>query len=49
MIGILLDLEAYMGMSFIEVLREEASFRANRFYEITGGRYAAKGISPANK
>ncbi|WP_192824991.1 flavin monoamine oxidase family protein, partial [Peribacillus frigoritolerans] len=37
MIGVLLDLEAYMGMSFIEVLREEASFRANRFYEITGG------------
>ncbi|GGB72149.1 flavin monoamine oxidase family protein [Fictibacillus barbaricus] len=37
MIGVLLDLEAYMGMSFVEVLREVPSFRANRFYEITGG------------
>ena len=37
MIGVLLDLEAYMGMSFVEVLREVSSFRAKRFYEITGG------------
>lgn len=37
MIGLLLDYEAYMGMSFLEVLRESASFKTNRFYEITGG------------
>lgn len=38
MIGMLLDLEAYMGMSFTEVLRELALFTsAPRFYEITGG------------
>jgi monoamine oxidase len=37
MIGVLLDLEAFMGMSFVEALREEMSFSANRFYEITGG------------
>jgi monoamine oxidase len=37
MIGVLLDLEAYMGMSFIEFLREDANLRGNRFYEITGG------------
>ncbi|MDN3015616.1 flavin monoamine oxidase family protein [Paenibacillus sp. BSR1-1] len=37
MIGLLLDYEAYMGMSFLEVLRESASFRTDRFYEITGG------------
>ncbi|AGK53558.1 flavin monoamine oxidase family protein [Bacillus sp. 1NLA3E] len=37
MIGALLDLEAYMGISFIEALREEIYFRSNRFYEITGG------------
>ncbi|MGJ7913822.1 flavin monoamine oxidase family protein [Neobacillus sp. LXY-1] len=38
MIGVLLDLEAYMGMSFIEVLREMLLFSSNnQFYEITGG------------
>jgi monoamine oxidase len=38
MIGILLDMEAYMGMSFIEVLRESIFFTSTtRFYEITGG------------
>lgn len=37
MIDVLLDYEAYMGMSFLEVLREESSFRTKRFYEITGG------------
>ncbi|WP_042375477.1 flavin monoamine oxidase family protein [Neobacillus jeddahensis] len=37
MIGVLLDYEAYMGMSFLEVLREAAHFNTNRFYEITGG------------
>lgn len=38
MIGVLLDLEAYMGMSFIEVLREMTLFTSTpRFYEITGG------------
>lgn len=38
MIGVLLDLEAYLGMSFIEVLREMVLFTStNRFYEITGG------------
>lgn len=37
MIGLLLDYEAYMGMSFLEVLREAKHFRVNRFYEITGG------------
>ncbi len=38
MIGVLLDLEAYMGMSFIEVLREMVFFcSTTRFYEITGG------------
>ncbi|HJV31291.1 MAG TPA: flavin monoamine oxidase family protein [Bacillales bacterium] len=37
MIGVLLDYKAYMGMSFLEVLREAESFRTNCFYEITGG------------
>jgi monoamine oxidase len=37
MIGLLLDYESYMGMSFLEVLRESASFSTNTFYEITGG------------
>ncbi|CAG9613677.1 L-amino acid oxidase [Bacillus rhizoplanae] len=38
MIGILLDMEAYMGMSVIEVLREMIFFTStNQFYEITGG------------
>ncbi|MGG0240409.1 flavin monoamine oxidase family protein [Bacillus rhizoplanae] len=38
MIGILLDMEAYMGMSVIEVLREMIFFTStNEFYEITGG------------
>ncbi|MGG3467480.1 flavin monoamine oxidase family protein [Neobacillus pocheonensis] len=37
MIDVLLDYEAYMGMSFLEVLRESASFSTKRFYEITGG------------
>lgn len=38
MIGVLLDMEAYMGMSFIEVLRESIFFTStSHFYEITGG------------
>lgn len=38
MIGVLLDMEAYMGMSFIEVLRESIFFTSTtHFYEITGG------------
>ena len=38
MIGILLDMEAYMGMSLVEVLRESIFFTSPaRFYEITGG------------
>ncbi len=38
MIGVLLDMEAYMGMSFIEVLRESTLFTSTpRYYEITGG------------
>ncbi|WML44858.1 flavin monoamine oxidase family protein [Neobacillus sp. PS3-40] len=37
MIGVLLDLEAYMGMSFIEFLREDFILSTDRFYEITGG------------
>ncbi|MCI0766480.1 flavin monoamine oxidase family protein [Bacillus sp. TL12] len=38
MIGVLLDMEAYMGMSFIEVLREAIFFTSTtHFYEITGG------------
>jgi len=37
MIGVLLDYEAYMGMSFLEVLREASHFRTNRYFEITGG------------
>lgn len=37
MIDVLLDYEAFMGMSFLEVLRETSGFRTNRFYEITGG------------
>jgi len=37
LIGVLLDYEAYMGMSFLEVLREAANFRTNRYFEITGG------------
>ncbi|PEZ03368.1 amine oxidase [Bacillus sp. AFS018417] len=38
MIGILLDMEAYMGMSVVEVLREMIFFTStNEFYEITGG------------
>lgn len=38
MIGVLLDLEAYMGMSFVEVLRELIFFTSTtHFYEITGG------------
>ncbi|MEH7117665.1 flavin monoamine oxidase family protein [Neobacillus vireti] len=37
MIGVLLDYEAFMGMSFLEVLREASQFRTNRYYEITGG------------
>ncbi|MGG1678111.1 flavin monoamine oxidase family protein [Neobacillus sp. NRS-1170] len=38
MIGVLLDLEAFMGMSFIEVLREFIVLTlTKRFYEITGG------------
>lgn len=38
MIGVLLDFEAFMGMSFLEVLREQVAFKtATKFYEITGG------------
>ncbi|WP_088012237.1 flavin monoamine oxidase family protein [Gottfriedia acidiceleris] len=38
MIGVLLDFEAFMGMSFLEVLREQIAFKsATKFYEITGG------------
>jgi monoamine oxidase len=37
MIGLLLDYKAFMGMSFLEVLREMVSFRTTRFYEITDG------------
>ena len=37
MIDVLLDYEAYMGMSFLEVLREASTFSTNRYYEITGG------------
>ncbi|WP_253907785.1 flavin monoamine oxidase family protein [Bacillus sp. WMMC1349] len=38
MMGVLLDMEAYMGMSLIEVLRESIFFTSTtRFYEITGG------------
>ncbi|WP_142317357.1 flavin monoamine oxidase family protein [Bacillus sp. AFS017336] len=38
MIGVLLDFEAFMGMSFLEVLREQVAFNsATKFYEITGG------------
>jgi monoamine oxidase len=37
MMDILLDYEAYMSMSFLEVLRETAGFRTNRFFEISGG------------
>ncbi|MGG0773746.1 flavin monoamine oxidase family protein [Bacillus rugosus] len=38
MIGILLDMEAYMGMSLVEVLRESIFFSSpSHFYEITGG------------
>ncbi|MED3564259.1 flavin monoamine oxidase family protein [Bacillus xiapuensis] len=37
MIAVLLDYEAYMGMSFLEVMREASQFRTNRYFEITGG------------
>lgn len=38
MIGVLIDLEAYMGMTFIEVLRELIILtETKKFYEITGG------------
>jgi len=38
MIGVLLDMEAYMGMSFVEVLRESVIFAApTRYVEIIGG------------
>jgi monoamine oxidase len=38
MIGVLLDLEAFMGMTFVEVLREFIILTsAKDFYEITGG------------
>lgn len=38
MIGVLLDMEAYMGLSLVEVLRESIFFTSpSRFYEITGG------------
>ncbi|MGE7883928.1 flavin monoamine oxidase family protein [Bacillus sp. NPDC094077] len=38
MIGVLLDMEAYMGMSLIEVLREMTFFTSTtKYYEITGG------------
>jgi monoamine oxidase len=38
MIGVLLDLEAFMGMTFVEVLREIIILvSTKKFYEITGG------------
>jgi monoamine oxidase len=38
MIGVLLDLEAFMGMTFVEVLRELMIFISTKnYYEITGG------------
>ncbi|MGE6536743.1 flavin monoamine oxidase family protein [Bacillus luti] len=38
MIGVLLDMEAYIGMSLIEVLREMIFFTSTtKYYEITGG------------
>ncbi|MDM5193174.1 flavin monoamine oxidase family protein [Bacillus hominis] len=38
MIGVLLDMEAYMGISLIEVLREMIFFTSTtKYYEITGG------------
>ncbi|MEH7074289.1 flavin monoamine oxidase family protein [Neobacillus drentensis] len=38
MIGVLLDLEAFMGMTFVEVLREIIILTTTKsFYEITGG------------
>jgi monoamine oxidase len=38
MIGVLLDMEAYMGMSLVEVLREAILFLSpTHYYEITGG------------
>jgi monoamine oxidase len=38
MIGVLLDLEAFMGMTFVEVLRELILLTSTKnFYEITGG------------
>ncbi|MCU5599640.1 flavin monoamine oxidase family protein [Bacillus wiedmannii] len=38
MIGVLLDMEAYMGMSLIEALREMIFFTSTtKYYEITGG------------
>ena len=37
MIGVLLDMEAYMGMSLIEVLREMIFTSTTKYYEITGG------------
>jgi len=37
MIDVLLDYEAYMGMSFLEVLRETSGLKTNRLFEITGG------------
>ncbi|SMQ79582.1 monoamine oxidase [Bacillus sp. OV166] len=38
MIGVLIDLEAYMGMTFVEVIRELIILtETKKFYEITGG------------
>ncbi|MBN6186686.1 flavin monoamine oxidase family protein [Aneurinibacillus sp. BA2021] len=38
MIGVLLDMEAFMGMSLVEVLRESMFFTSSTiYYEITGG------------
>lgn len=38
MIGVLLDLEAFMGMTFVEVIRELIILTTTKtFYEITGG------------
>ncbi|WP_260871842.1 flavin monoamine oxidase family protein [Bacillus sp. X1(2014)] len=38
MIGVLVDLEAYMGMTFVEILRELIILNGTKkFYEITGG------------
>ena len=50
MIGVLLDMEAYMGMSLIEVLREMVFFTSTtKYYEITGDGCITKSIFIAVK